>query len=286
MTACTGRGGGASRLRGLNRFMRWISKKRGRVRAAFQLDDRGVEALQVADLQDAAAALGGLDQAVGGGEVGRDGLLHQDVDAGVEQRAADFRVDGGGRGDDGGVDLAGEVAEVGERAASVVRGGLGGAGRIGIDDGGELRARRIRGPRGSGSVRTLRRRRRLVRIVRHGYRMSPRSCDLRAVDSAACEHLVFVQHQGAARPPRPATVVPVSCITGMVPARPPAHRTAVLAAARDLDQRQRRPFTRPAARRSMASVPSMASTATQARSQMATLCPTSKPASALATRRP
>ena len=46
------------------------------------------------------------------------------------------------------------------------------------------------------------------------------------------------------------------------------------------------PVHQAAARRSMASVPSIASTATQARSQMATLWPTSKPASALATRRP
>ena len=65
---------------------------------------------------------------------------------------------GGGRGDDGGVDLAGEVAGVGEGEGLVAGGGFGGAGGIGIDDGGELRARRIRGPRGSGSVRRLRRR--------------------------------------------------------------------------------------------------------------------------------
>ena len=41
-----------------------------------------------------------------------------------------------------------------------------------------------------------------------------------------------------------------------------------------------------AARRNIASVPSIASTATQARSQMTTDCPTSKPASALAIDRP
>ncbi len=47
---------------------------------------------------------------------------------------------GGGRGDDGGVDLAGEVAGIGEGEGLVAGGGFGGAGGIGIDDGGELRA--------------------------------------------------------------------------------------------------------------------------------------------------
>ena len=36
---------------------------------------------------------GGVDQAVGGGEVGGDGLFHQDVDAGFEQVAADLGVE-------------------------------------------------------------------------------------------------------------------------------------------------------------------------------------------------
>ena len=99
-----------------------------------------------------------VDQAVGGREVAGDGLLHQDVDAGVEKLAADGGVEGGGRGDDGGVDFAGEVAGVGEGEGLVAGGGFLGAGGIGIDDGGECRARRIRGPRGSGSVRRLRRR--------------------------------------------------------------------------------------------------------------------------------
>ena len=133
-------------------------EEEGQGGALFEGQDGGVKALQVAHLQDAAVAGGGLDQAVGGGKVAGDGLFDQDVDAGVEKVAADFGVDGGGRGDDGGVDLAGEVAGVGEGDGLVAGGGFVGAGGIGIDDGGELRARRIRGPRGSGSVRRLRRR--------------------------------------------------------------------------------------------------------------------------------
>ena len=69
------------------------------------------------------------------------GFFDQDVDAGFEKVAADIGVDGGGRGDDGGVDLAGEVARVGERDGLVAGGGFVGAGGVDIDDGGEMRAR-------------------------------------------------------------------------------------------------------------------------------------------------
>ena len=84
---------------------------------------------------------GGLDQAVGGGQIDGDGLLHQHVDPGGEQVAADIGVDRGRRGDDRCVDLAGQLARVGERDGLVAGGGFGGASGIGIDDGGELGAR-------------------------------------------------------------------------------------------------------------------------------------------------
>jgi hypothetical protein len=95
----------------------------------------------VAHLKSAPTALGSLNQTVGGGKVASDGLFHEDIDAGVEQVTADIGVDGGGRGDDGGVDSAGEVARVGKRGGLVTGGGFFGAGGIGIDDGDELRAR-------------------------------------------------------------------------------------------------------------------------------------------------
>src|SRR5258708_17431170 len=82
-------------------------------------------------------------------------------------------------------------------------------------------------------------------------------------------------------------VVPVSFITSIVAL--PATGTSNNRCPRRLDTFTRRsglPFTSEAARRSMASVPSIASTATHARSQIATLCPTSCPASAFAIRRP
>ncbi len=68
-------------------------EEEGQGGALFERHDGGVEALQVAHLQDAAAAGGGIDQAVGGGQVAGDGLLHQHVDAGIEQEAADLGVE-------------------------------------------------------------------------------------------------------------------------------------------------------------------------------------------------
>ena len=85
-------------------------------------------------------ARGGLDQAVGAGQIEGDGLLHQDVDSRGEQIAADIGVDGGGRGDDRCVDFAGQLACVGERDGLVAGGGFGGASGVGIDDGGKLGA--------------------------------------------------------------------------------------------------------------------------------------------------
>jgi hypothetical protein len=98
--------------------------------ALFEGEDGGVEALQVAHLEDAPGARGGGDQAVGGGKVTGDGLFHQQVNASVEKVAAEIGVDGGGRGDDGGVDLAGEVASVGEGGGLVAGGGFMGAGGV------------------------------------------------------------------------------------------------------------------------------------------------------------
>jgi hypothetical protein len=114
-------------------------EEEGQGGALFEGQDGGVKSLQVAYLKDAAGAGGGVDQAIGGGKVGCDGLFDKDVDAGVQEEAADIGVDGGGSGDDGGVDLAGEIAGVGERGGLVAGGGFLGAGGIGIDDGGELR---------------------------------------------------------------------------------------------------------------------------------------------------
>jgi hypothetical protein len=88
----------------------------------FECHDGGVETLE----------------AVGGGEVGGDGLFDEDIDAGFEQGAGDVGVGGGGDGDDGGIDSSGELAGIGEWQAGVGGGDFGGAGGIGVDYGDEF----------------------------------------------------------------------------------------------------------------------------------------------------
>ncbi|HXI42556.1 MAG TPA: hypothetical protein VNH83_21415, partial [Bryobacteraceae bacterium] len=84
-------------------------EKQGLAGDFFERDDGGVETLEVADLEDAGVRIGGVDEAVGGGEFGGDGFFDQDVDAGFEECAAYIGVDGGGDGDDGGVDFSTEL---------------------------------------------------------------------------------------------------------------------------------------------------------------------------------
>src|SRR6185437_16616505 len=85
--------------------------------------------------------------------------------------------------------------------------------------------------------------------------------------------------------PLPATSYRFPCITsiGCRPATGTSNRRCFRDAFTSLSGR---PFTSDAARRSIASVPSIASTATHARSLIATLWPISALASAFATRRP
>ena len=85
------------------------------------------------------------------GQIVRDRLFHQHVDAGFQQCAADLGVGDRGRGDDGGVDLAGELAHVGERSALGSARRPRGARRVGIDHGRQF-APCDSGRRGSGSA--------------------------------------------------------------------------------------------------------------------------------------
>ena len=87
--------------------------------------------------------VGGADEAVGGGEIGGNGLFNQDVDAGFEERAGDIGVGGGGDGNDGGVDFSGELAGISEGEARIGSGDFGGAGGVGVDDGDERGAGRL-----------------------------------------------------------------------------------------------------------------------------------------------
>ena len=65
-------------------------EKQGQGSAALQFDDPGIESLQVPHLQDPPVAPGGVDEAGRRGEVGRDGLLHEHVDSGVQQGGGDL----------------------------------------------------------------------------------------------------------------------------------------------------------------------------------------------------
>jgi hypothetical protein len=129
-----------SRLRWLNTLSRWISKNSGRVSASFKRDHRRVEALQVPHLEDAPVALSGRDEPVGGFQIRRDGLLHQHVDAGFDERQGHGFVRGGGHRDNGGVHLAGQRAGVGQRLGVILRGGFGGARGLRIHHRAELGA--------------------------------------------------------------------------------------------------------------------------------------------------
>ena len=104
-----------SRLRGLNRFRRWISKNSGRVARRSSSITAGLKRSRWPTWRMRPWRAGGFDHAGGGFEIGRDGLLHQHVDAGFEQRAGHLGMGGGGDGHDGGIHLAGQFAEIGER---------------------------------------------------------------------------------------------------------------------------------------------------------------------------
>ena len=95
----------------------------------------------MADLKDAIVALGGFDEAVGFGERGGDGFFDEHVEAGLEERTADFGVGDGGNGEDSGVGVADDVTVVGGGDGSARSGVFAGAFEVGVDDVGELGAR-------------------------------------------------------------------------------------------------------------------------------------------------
>ena len=124
--------------------------------ALLQCQHGGVEALQVPDLQDAAARARRLRS---GGRRRRDRgrwAFRPARRCRPPAAAADLRVRGGGSGDDGGVHLAGEFAEVRERLGCVWRAAASAARPRSISTMAASSARApIRGPRGSGCCAEL-----------------------------------------------------------------------------------------------------------------------------------
>jgi hypothetical protein len=111
--------------------------------AVFEFGQHGVEAFDMADLEDAACLMGELDQGEGVSELVCDGFFHEHVEACMEELGSDIEVGGGGGGDGGGVAACGELLEgrgggVGEADLS---GHLVELVRAGVPDRGELDAR-------------------------------------------------------------------------------------------------------------------------------------------------
>ena len=98
----------------------------------FSAATAGIEALQVADLQDAFMLGRGVHQAPRGGQIGSDGLFHQHVDTGFEQLAAHFGVERSWHRHHRRVDVALEFTERREGQAIVLGRSLGRTLRIGI----------------------------------------------------------------------------------------------------------------------------------------------------------
>ena len=104
--------------RSLNGASRCDSMKRGVPSVPAEREDRGIEALEVADLQDAAAARGDCDQRARlPGRLG-DRLLDQHVHAALEAILRDREVQRRRRGDADRIDLAEQLAVIGDRPAA------------------------------------------------------------------------------------------------------------------------------------------------------------------------
>ena len=115
-------------------------------RRFFEIEQAGARehiALLMAHGENAVLDLGQRDQRIGFLEVRGDRLFDQHVCAGFQEAAHDRRVGDGRRADGNDINLAEQVAPVGDGGDAV--GGFGGAARIGrrIGNGGELHARQL-----------------------------------------------------------------------------------------------------------------------------------------------
>jgi hypothetical protein len=75
--------------------------------------DGGVEAFEVADLDEAVVEAAEADELVGLLECGGDGFLDEDVDAGLDEGGGGLEVSGGRHADGGGVEVEGARGELG-----------------------------------------------------------------------------------------------------------------------------------------------------------------------------
>ena len=109
-----------------------------------QLLHGAVEPLDVPHVQDGAAAPRDREQLAGLFDGGRDRLLDQDADTGLQQVGRDREVLLGGYRDADDVDQADQVAMVDERAGVVGSRDLGRARPVDVDDAGQLDVPQLR----------------------------------------------------------------------------------------------------------------------------------------------
>jgi len=100
--------------------------------------DCRVEALDVPDLQDDAAVLGGADQLIGLHRGGAERFFHEQVHAPAEQFQGHGMMEAGRRGDDGGVDLTHQRPMVGQGLRAAFGGELAAARLDRVHDGSQL----------------------------------------------------------------------------------------------------------------------------------------------------
>lgn len=80
-------------------------KEHGPLEARLHGENGGVEALQVAHLQDALVQFGATNQVVGFVQAGGDGFFHQDVEAGFKELCSNGMMLHGRNGDRNGVEF-------------------------------------------------------------------------------------------------------------------------------------------------------------------------------------
>jgi hypothetical protein len=85
-------------------------EEHGSVDAGFERGDGGVEAFEVADLNEAVVLVGEVDELICLGESGGDGFFDKQVQACCEQGGGYVEVGGGGNADRGGVERGGSEA--------------------------------------------------------------------------------------------------------------------------------------------------------------------------------
>jgi hypothetical protein len=120
-------------------------EKQGQMSVALQGENRRVKALQMADLENAAAGFGGSDHAIRRREIRRHRLFDQDVDPRFQQATGEIGVLSGWDRDDCSVYSAHEISPVRQGFHSVPGGCLRSASGIEIDNCYEARAGMRRG---------------------------------------------------------------------------------------------------------------------------------------------